>query len=258
MREAIEAKQSEAGAVVVVTGACGDIGTAIVSRCLAEGCRVAALDRDAQRLRANCEALDAAAGALLALPCDVSDEAATSRAAEAVMSHWGELRVLVNNAAGVTPTAAIGELTSEQWRQTLDVNLTGAWLMARAVLPHMLRTGGVVLNVASQLGHVAASGRGAYGVSKAGLLALTRAIAVDYADRGIRALSLSPGAVLTGRVIDRYGGAAHAGVQLAHKYPLGRLGTPAEVAEAAWFLVSGRCGFMTGTDLLMDGGYTAV
>jgi NAD(P)-dependent dehydrogenase (short-subunit alcohol dehydrogenase family) len=254
----MEAKQAGTGAVVVVTGACGDIGMAIVSRCLAEGCRVAALDRDARRLRANCEAQDAAADALLALQCDVSDEAATLRATEAIMSRWGQLRILVNNAAGVTPTAVVGELTSEQWRQTLDINLTGAWLMARAVLPHMLHTGGVVLNIASQLGHVGASGRGAYGVSKAGLLALTRAIAVDYADHGIRALSLSPGAVLTGRVIDRYGGVAQAGAQLAHKYPLGRLGTPAEVAEAAWFLVSGRCGFMTGTDLLMDGGYTAI
>lgn len=254
----MKASEVGTGPVVVVTGACGDIGMAIASRCLEEGCRVAALDSDAQRLSMSCEVLDAENDTLLALPCDVSDESATLRVVEAIISRWGELNILVNNAAGLTPTAAVGDLTVAQWRQTLDVNLTGAWLMARAALPHMQRAGGVVLNIASQLGHVAACGRGAYSVSKAGLLALTRAIAVDYADRGVRALSLSPGAILTGRVINRYGGVEEADAQLAHKYPIGRIGTAVEVAEAAWFLISGRCGFITGADLLVDGGYTAI
>jgi NAD(P)-dependent dehydrogenase (short-subunit alcohol dehydrogenase family) len=127
------------------------------------------------------------------------------------------------------------------------------------VLKTMVPAGhGVILNMSSQLGHVGAAGRGAYGVSKAGLMALTRAIAVDYASQGIRAVSLSPGAVLTGRVVRRYGSADQAVQTLAPRYPIGRLGTVDEVADAALFLLGDGAAFMTGSDLLLDGGYTAV
>ncbi len=131
--------------------------------------------------------------------------------------------------------------------------------MARAVLKPMLAArSGVILNMASQLGHVGAAGRGAYGASKAALIALTRAIAVDYAAHGIRAVSLSPGAVMTSRLLRRYGSSQEAVRVLAPRYPAGRLGTVDEVAEAALFLVGDGAAFMTGTDMLVDGGYTAV
>jgi NAD(P)-dependent dehydrogenase (short-subunit alcohol dehydrogenase family) len=178
---------------------------------------------------------------------------------ERTAAHWGAIHVLVNNAATVTPGNKIADLTLEQWRQALDVNLTGAWLMSRCAIPHMARAGsGVVLNIASQLGSVAAPGRGAYGASKAGLIALARAIAVDHAADGIRALSLSPGAVLTSRLVARYGSAQAAGAALAAKYPAGRLGTAEEIAQTAVFLISDAASFITGTDIRADGGYTAL
>ncbi len=246
--------------VYVVTGAAGDIGRAIARRLLAGGARVAAGDLDMPALQqAFADDGCALPDGLLLGRCDVADNASIERFVADVVRRWGRIDGLVNNAAIATGSLPVCALDEADWSAALDVNLTGAWRMARAVMPQMLAAGrGVVLNMSSQLGHVGAAGRGAYGASKAGLLALTRAIAVDYASQGIRAVSLSPGAVLTGRVVRRYGSAEQASLTLAPRYPLGRLGTVAEVAEAACFLLGSGAAFMTGTDLLLDGGYTAV
>jgi NAD(P)-dependent dehydrogenase (short-subunit alcohol dehydrogenase family) len=261
--------------VCVITGAAGDIGLAIAERYLAQGCRVAALDLDAAVLAERYKAwsgVDAEApcasdgsiqhddsAALLMLACNVADTASVVAAIDAVAARWGRVDVLVNNAATVTSSQPVCDLDEADWQMALDVNLTGAWRMARACVPHMAASsGGVILNMSSQLGHVTAAGRGAYGVSKAALMALTRSLAVDYAEQGIRAVSLSPGAVLTSRVVTRYGGADAATRTLAPRYPMQRLGTVEDVAEAALFLTGDGAGFITGTDLLVDGGYTAV
>ncbi|CAB3859719.1 Dihydroanticapsin 7-dehydrogenase [Achromobacter anxifer] len=247
------------GKVVILTGAAGGLGQAIAAQCLLAGARVALLDRDPALLAQCRQSLPAADAQVLALACDVSDPDATREAVERTAGHWGAIHALVNNAAVVTPGSKVADLTLEQWRQALDVNLTGAWLMSRHAIPHMTRAGGgVVLNIASQLGSVAAPGRGAYGASKAGLIALARAIAVDHAADGIRALSLSPGAVLTSRLVARYGSAQAASAALAGKYPAGRLGTAEEIAQTTVFLISDSASFITGTDIRADGGYTAL
>ncbi|MGD9944879.1 MAG: SDR family NAD(P)-dependent oxidoreductase [Burkholderiaceae bacterium] len=244
---------------VLLTGAGGDIGAAIAHAFAIEGARVALLDLDDAALARTVEGWPDGSAAPLAVRADVADAAQTQRAVDQVQRQWGPVAVLVNNAAAITAPAPVGELHEDDWRRALDANLTGAWLMTRACLPAMLQAGhGVIVNIASQLGQVALAGRGAYGVSKAGLLALTRATAVDYGGCGIRAVSLSPGAVVTGRLLTRYGDAAEADRALSHKYPLGRLGRAAEVAAAALFLASDAAGFITGNDLLVDGGYTAV
>lgn len=246
------------GKTVIVTGAAGGLGQAIVARCLDAGARVARLDRDADLLAQCHPALSTVQSRVLALSCDVTDADATRAAVDQVAAHLGAIDALVNNAATVTPSAKVADLTPAQWRQALDVNLTGAWLMSKWAIPHMVRAGGgVVLNIASQLGSVAAPGRGAYGASKAGLIALARAIAVDHAPDGIRSLSLSPGAVLTSRLVDRYGSAQAACAALAAKYPAGRLGSADEVARTVVFLLSEAASFITGTDIRADGGYTA-
>jgi NAD(P)-dependent dehydrogenase (short-subunit alcohol dehydrogenase family) len=249
-----------AGRVAVVTGAAGDIGHAIVQRLLRHGCRVLATDLSAETLQAAYADTDREASARLTLhACDVGDSNAVAQLMAALQTRWGGADMLVNNAAMATATLPVGALDDATWEATLNINLTGAWRMARAVLQTMVPAGrGVILNMSSQLGHVGAAGRGAYGVSKAGLMALTRAIAVDYAPHGIRAVSLSPGAVLTSRVVRRYGGEAQAVATLAPRYPIGRLGTVDEVADAALFLLGDGARFMTGSDLLLDGGYTAV
>ncbi|MDQ2187676.1 SDR family oxidoreductase [Alcaligenaceae bacterium A4P071] len=266
---------SPAPRVCVITGAAGDIGSAITERFLAQGCRVAALDLNATVLAERYKAwsdvetdaqrapddgiLHDGSADLMMLACNVADTASVVSAIDAVAARWGRVDVLVNNAAAVTSSQPVCDLDEAAWQVALDVNLTGAWRMSRACVPHMAASGGgVILNMSSQLGHVTAAGRGAYGVSKAALMALTRSLAVDYADQGIRAVSLSPGAVLTSRVVKRYGGADAATRTLAPRYPMQRLGTVEDVAEAALFLTGDGAGFITGTDLLVDGGYTAV
>lgn len=247
------------GKTVIVTGAAGGLGQAIAAHCLLAGARVALLDRDLESLAQCRQTLGAPDARVLTRVCDVTDADATRGAVEHAVAHWGAIHALVNNAATVTPGNKVADLTLEQWRQALDVNLTGAWLMSKYAIPHMARAGGgVVLNIASQLGSVAAPGRGAYGASKAGLIALARAIAVDHAADGIRGLSLSPGAVLTSRLVARYGSAQAASAALSAKYPAGRLGTTDEIAQTAVFLISDAASFITGADIRADGGYTAL
>ncbi|MFM7531397.1 MAG: SDR family NAD(P)-dependent oxidoreductase [Rubrivivax sp.] len=254
------------GHVAIVTGAAGDLGLAIVERLLDAGMRVALLDLDTRALSAHPptgSALpartegDARQSRTLLLPgCDIRDEEQVVAAVAQVVSHFGSIRVLVNNAAMVTPKSPVADLPVSAWRDTLDVNLTGAWLMTRACWPHLIGGGGgTVLNIASQMGHVGSPGGGAYGVSKAGLIALARAIAVDGAPHGIRGLSLSPGAVMTSRLTNRYGNEQAVRAALAPKYLAGEIGSPDEVAQAAWFLLNGGS-FLNGCDLLVDGGYT--
>jgi NAD(P)-dependent dehydrogenase (short-subunit alcohol dehydrogenase family) len=130
--------------------------------------------------------------------------------------------------------------------------------MSKYSVPAMLRAGsGCIIHVASQMGHVGAPGRAAYGATKAALIQLARIMAIDYGAHGIRVNSLSPGAVLTGRVVRRYGSPEAVRAALEPKYPLGRIGTPQEIALAATFVASDEAAFMTGADLLVDGGYTA-
>ena len=243
------------GQVALVTGAAGDLGSAIAEQLLQHGAHVALLDADEDSLRRRHGKLD---GALVLPGCDITDVAAVDRCAAQVVSHFGKLQLVVNSAATVTPKCTLAELSAADWQRTLEVNLTGAWLLVRASWPHLCAAGGgAVLNISSQLGHVASAGSGAYSITKAGLVAMARAIAVDGAAVGIRGLSLSPGAVMTGRLTARYGSAEEAQARLAGKYLAGQIGTVEEVAQAACFLLGGGR-FLNGCDLLVDGGYTAV
>jgi NAD(P)-dependent dehydrogenase (short-subunit alcohol dehydrogenase family) len=252
------------GKVALVTGGAGDIGIAIALRFAREGARVALLDLRLVELEARVAGLTEggvtmAQDRLVVLGCDIADPQQVEDAVAEVAARWRQLDILVNNAATETPASPVAGIAIEDWRRTLDVNLTGAWLMCRSCLPLMIASGGgVVINVASQLGHVAASGRGAYGVSKAGLIALARAIAVDHAGDGIRANSISPGAIMTRRLTDRYGSQEAVARRLSPRYLTGRIGIADDVAAAAAFLASDEASFVTGSDLLADGGYTAV
>ena len=247
--------------VAIITGAAGDIGLAIARKFLQAGARVALLDvdEDALRVRSLNVIGQIEHSKLLCMACDVADENATKNCVNAVARTLGGLHLLVNNAAPFTPTHAIADLPTADWEKALAVNATGAFLMSKWSIPHM-RTcgGGVILNIASQIGHVTAFGRGAYGASKAALLSLTRSIAIDHADDNIRCVSISPGAVMTGRLIRRYGTEQAAAEALAPRYPAKRIGLPDEIAAAALFLAGDGAAFVTGTDLLVDGGYTAI
>jgi NAD(P)-dependent dehydrogenase (short-subunit alcohol dehydrogenase family) len=248
---------SLAGQVVLVTGAAGDLGAAIGARAHAAGAAVALLDVAADLLKQRL-ALGAAAPDrwLLLPPGDIAVEGDTRQAVEQVVRQFGKLSMLVNNAAVLLPKAVLGDVTPDHWHRTIEVNITGSWLMTRAALPQIRQHRGTILNIASQLGHVAATGNGAYSITKAALVAMARAIAVDYGAEGVRAMSLSPGALMTGRLIARYGSPEAVQAALGHRYLDGRIGTVDEAAEAAHFLLAGGR-FLNGIDLLVDGGYTA-
>ena len=234
--------------VAIVTGAAGDIGIAIAGKLSAAGAKVAVLDRKGGLPKAD-----------MVIECDLADASQVRDAIASVAQKLGGLHIVVNNAAADTPRVPLAEVALEDWQKHFAVNVTAAFLMAKFAIPHMRAAGGgVILNIASQLGSVAAVNGAAYSSSKAALIALTRSIAVDHAADRIRAVSLSPGAVMTRRLTGRFGSEAEVNKAMAHKHPIGRLGTAEEVADAALFLVSGRAGFFTGSDVVMDGGYTAV
>lgn len=251
-REALKARR------VILTGAAGDIGKAIAASFLRAGDRVALIDRDAGKLAVAIEELKAGKDAVIAAHCDIADAAQVEAAIAMATTAFGGVDVLVNNAAAVTPGDAVADIQLADWELALRVNLTAAFLMCKGLIPIMRANGeGVIVNVASQLAHVAAPGRAAYSASKAGLIALTRALAADHSRHGIRAVSVSPGSVMTSRLTDRYGSSEAAEATLGPRHPIGRIGTPQEVAEAILFLCSPHAAFIHGSDVLIDGGYTS-
>lgn len=238
--------------VVIVTGGGGGIGSAIAARLIGEGARVAILDRDEASGAAAADRLAGPADAAAFFRCDVTRREEVRSAVAAVLDRWGRLTGLVNN-AGIGRRAPFLELADEAWNAVIGVNLTGAFIMAQEACLAMSKAGGgAVVNMASIAGHMAHSDQSVYSVSKAGLEALTRAMAFELAPLGIRANAVSPGTILTefldGMLSE---GARNARVQ---RIPSGRLGKPEEVAATVAFLLSNDASYITGSTVTIDGG----
>lgn len=247
-----------AGKVAFITGAGRGIGRAIAERFAAEGASVVIAELDAERAQPALEAIAGKGGEATAVACDLSDIRQAEAAVAQTVSQFGGLDIVVNNAAATTPLATVLEMTPEDWDLSIGVNLTGAFYICRAAIPHLAAGGGgSIINVASQLGSVGSRRRAAYCASKAALIQLSRCLALDHADQGIRVNSLSPGAVHTERLHGYFGGREGAERELGPLHPIGRIGEPDEIASAALFLASEDSKFMTGADLVVDGGYTA-
>ncbi len=239
------------GRVAVVTGAGGGIGGAIALAFAQAGARVACVDLTAPTTTLPREQA-------IALAADVSVEADTLRTAEATLAAWGRIDVLVNGASPDDPDGSVLDLHPADWSRIFAVHVTGAYLMSRAVLPAMIAGGGgSIIHIASQMGHVGAPGRPAYCAAKGALIQLARAMALDHAAAGVRVNSLSPGAIETRRMVLRHGSMEEARALNIPRHPIGRLGQPEDIAQGALFLASDASSFMTGSDLLVDGGYTA-
>jgi len=247
---------SLAGKAAIVTGAGGGIGRAIARAFADAGAAVACVDLNSDAAKTTCEAI--AKGAL-PVACDVSKEADVTEAVKKAVDAFGPIRVLVNAAAATDQSGTILDLSRAEWDRVFAVNVTGAFLMSRAVLPTMIAAGGgSIIHIASQLGRVGAPARPAYCAIKGALIQFAKAMAIDHAAQNIRVNTLSPGAVETQSLVYRYGDMQKARDVMGPKHLLKRLGQPDEIARAAVFLASDASSFVTGSDLLVDGGYTAV
>jgi NAD(P)-dependent dehydrogenase (short-subunit alcohol dehydrogenase family) len=250
--------QSLNGRVALITGGGGEIGGAIARRFAEAGAAIAIADvrRDAAETMAG--EIVAAGGQAVAVRTNVAVAEDAERAVRHAIEAFGRLTTLVNVAAAVTPDGTVETLTLDDWNDALGVNLTGAFLMCKYAVPEIRKAGGgTIINIASQLGQIGVGGRAPYTTSKAGLIQLTKCLAIDHAADGIRANTLSPGGVDTARILRRFKSREDANRARGPSYLLGRPGRADEIAAGALFLASEESSFMTGADLLLDGGYLA-
>jgi NAD(P)-dependent dehydrogenase (short-subunit alcohol dehydrogenase family) len=241
------------GRVAIVTGGSRGIGRAVVGRLRELGARVASLDVAAPATD------EPGADPDLHVPCDVTDEAAITSAVARVRDALGVVDVLVSN-AGVNAYADAVELTSEEWDRFFALDLKATWLLARAVLPGMREAGrGAIVAVSSVHATLTLPGRFPYAAAKAGLLGLTRSLALDEAPRGITVNAVCPGLVATALTRDAITrDAAIDADAVTAGLPLRRMGEPAEVAAVIAFLVSDAARFVTGAAIPVDGGVSAL
>lgn len=234
----------QAEKVAIVTGAASGIGAACVRLLEADGVTVIGFD--------------AVAGGDAMLAVDVGDRAAVEAGVAEVIARHGRIDMLVNS-AGTGTLGTILDLAVEDWERVLRVNLTGSFLMCRTVLPHMVARGsGAIVNIGSTFGLVARDNGLAYNVSKAGVIHMTRSIAVDLADSGVRVNCVCPGLVETGMTARLYDEEAEAILARNHDlHALRRSGQPDEIAQGVVFLLSDRASFITGAAVPVDGGYTS-
>lgn len=246
------------GRTALITGGGGEIASAIARRFAGEGAEVVVGDIRLEAAEATARQIQESGGKAAAIALDVSDESACRAAVEATVERFGKLTTLVNVAAAVTPDGTVETLTLDDWNKAIAVNLTGPFLMSKYAVPRMREAGGgSIVNIASQLGQIGVPRRAPYSTTKAALIRLTTCLACDHADDGIRVNSLSPGAIDTARSLRRFGTREVANKVRGPLYLLKRTGTVDEIASGAVFLASDESSFMTGADLLIDGGYLA-
>ncbi|OLF05180.1 short-chain dehydrogenase [Actinophytocola xinjiangensis] len=245
-----------AGRSAIVTGGAQGIGEAIVETFLAEGAEVVFLDRDAVTGRHTERRLSGSRF----LECDVTDSGQVTAAVGETLTRLGKIDILVNN-AGVAAYFDAATMTERQWDQVFVVDLKAVWLCARAVLPAMRAAGaGSIVNISSIHARMTEAGAFPYAAAKAGVLGLTRSLALDEGPRGIRVNAVSPGYTRTRLVqdyLDRQPDPAAAERAVLDVHPLGRIVSPAEVASVVAFLGSAQASGLTGADVVVDGGLSA-
>lgn len=241
----------------MVTGAGRGIGRAIAERFAAEGAAVVVADLQEPSGEETVQGIVETGGRATFVATDVAVESAVQRLFAQTAQTFGRLDVLVNNAAIGGPSGDATAFDAAAWRQTLDVNLTGPFLCAKYAIPLLRETGGgAIVNIASVLGVLGIPGNLAYGTCKAGLIGMTRILALDHARENIRVNAILPGSVNTPLLWGDADEATRASLKqhFDEAIPNGRIGDPAEIAAAAVFLASDEASYINGTTLAVDGG----
>lgn len=243
------------GKVAIVTGSSQGIGASTAIRFAQEGASVVLAARRESELETVVEQIRANGGEARARPTDISDEASVRDLVAETVAHYGRLDIIVNNAVLMVP-GVLADLNSKAWRQNFTVSLDGAVYLMREAYPHLRAAQGSVVNVSSVCGLLGSIGTAGYSAAKAGLLALTRNAAIEWGKQGVRVNSVVPGVFLTPPTKGLMPDAASQEAT-ARSLPIGRIGDPVECANAILFLASDEASYITGTELVVDGGRTA-
>ena len=248
------------GKSAFVTGAGQGIGFGIGEALAAEGAAVTIAELNAETGRRSADALCQAGGEAQVVQVDIREEAQIVAGIEAHLSRFGALDILVNN-AGRNQHFDATTMTAEEWERSLALNLRGAWLCCKHALPQMAaRKGGVIINIASVHATMTATNFFPYNVAKSGILGLTRSLALDWGPKGIRVVAVSPGWVRTQPAIDAFEGAPDPAAEeqrVMNLHPLRRIGKPKDIGELVAFLASDAAAYITGTEIVIDGGLSA-
>jgi NAD(P)-dependent dehydrogenase (short-subunit alcohol dehydrogenase family) len=240
----------------LITGGSRGLGKAMALALAEAGARVAIVGRDRKRLDETAEALRGAGSEASVFQADVADETEVAKLRQHVENDFGPFQILINN-AGMNLRKPITDFSFAEWKQVMDTNLTSVFLMCREFVPQMKGRGyGRILNLTSTMSHVSLPGRTAYSASKTGLLGLTRALALELAPEKITVNGISPGPFATEMNIPLMQD-PKVNAEFMARIPVGRWGKVEEVGQLAVYLCSEDAGFITGTDFLIDGGWTA-
>ena len=245
------------GKVVIVTGSSAGIGYEIAREFGAAGARVVVNSRSSERVQEAAASLKSAGIEAFGVAADVSDYTQAQQLVDETVAVFGGVDVLVNN-AGISMIAQAEELDPAEWQRAINTNLSGPFFCSRAAAPAMFaRGGGVVLNIGSAAGAVGLPMRAAYCAAKHGLEGLTKVLALDWAKQGVRVVCIDPAFIKTAMDERDAATAGYTDEMIERRTPLGRIGTVSEVAKVALFLASPAASYITGSSILVDGGWVA-
>lgn len=244
------------GKIALITGGGSGIGRAACLLFAGEGAKVVIADYVAEGGNETVRQIKAAGGEAVFVQADVSKSVDVQNMIATTVKTYGRVDVLFNNAGIEGPSAKIANYREEDWERVIAIDLTAVYLGMKYAIPEMLKQGGgVIISTASVAGLVGFPGSGAYAAAKAGVINMTRMVALEYADKNIRVNCICPGIIETPMVDRVLGNRPREGVVKAE--PIGRLGRPEDIANAALFLASNESSFATGAPFIIDGGYVA-